>query len=286
MAVPTGFRIARESGLSTGAHAVEGTPTVHPPSSAPTDATSSCWNGPVVVPSPLLELESNLAHVAISLFAPGTVEGTLKKIVDLAELAVDGCEAAGILISDAGTMATAAASSPLAVEIDQMQLEADEGPCLAAAIQGATFYAHDLTEDTRWPTFAAAATAAGIRTVLAFPLSVDLPSALNLYARVPAAFGATDRAQGLLFATLARLALDSARERAADVNKAHNLTQALRTRELIGQAQGILIERDRITADQAFEVLRRASQNMNIKLREVAETLVETGETPPERDHP
>jgi GAF domain-containing protein len=236
----------------------------------------------VTAPEPLLELESNLAQVAISLFAPGTVEGTLQRIVALAELAVDGCEAAGILLFDSGTMTTAAASSPLVIEIDQMQVDANEGPCLAAAIQGTTFYAHDLIDDPRWPTFAAAATAAGIRTVLAYPLGVDRPSALNLYAPLPAAFGATDRAQGLLFATLARLALDSARERAADANKAQNLTEALRTRELIGQAQGILIERDRITADQAFEVLRRASQNMNIKLREVAETLVETGETPPE----
>ena len=239
---------------------------------------------PVAAPEPLLELESNLVQVAISLFAPGTVEGTLQKIVELAELAVDGCEAAGILLSDSGTLTTAAASSPLAIEIDQMQIDANEGPCLAAATQATTVYAHDLIDDPRWPTFAAAATAAGIRTVLAYPLSVDRPSALNLYARFPTAFGATDRAQGLLFATLARLALDSARERAADANKAHNLAEALRTRELIGQAQGILIERDRITANQAFEVLRRASQNMNIKLREVAETLVETGETPPE--HP
>lgn len=233
---------------------------------------------------PLLELEDNLVQVAISLFAPGTVEGTLQKIVELAERAVDGCEAAGILLFEAGTLTTAAASSPLVMEIDQMQIDANEGPCLAAAIQGKAFYAHDLIDDARWPTFAAAAAAAGIRTVLAYPLDVDRPSALNLYARFPDAFGVTDRAQGLLFATLARLALDSARERAADANKAHNLAEALRTREVIGQAQGILIERDRITPAQAFDVLRRASRNMNIKLREVAETLVETGETPPE--HP
>ena len=83
-----------------------------------------------------------------------------------------------------------------------------------------------------------------------------------------------------MFATLAGLALDSAQERAADDERVANLTEALRTRELIGQAQGILMERERITADQAFDVLRRASQHMNIKLREVAETLVATGESP------
>lgn len=237
----------------------------------------------VADPEPLLELEDNLVQVAITLFAPGTVEGTLQKIVKLAELAVDGCEAAGIMVSASGTLTTAAASRPLAIEIDQIQIDANEGPCLAAAIQGTTSYTHDLLDDLRWPAFAAAAAAAGIRTVLAYPLSVDRPSSLALYARLPEAFGATDRAQGLLFATLARLALDSATKSAADAIRAHNLGEALRTRELIGQAQGILIERDRITAGQAFEVLRRASRNMNIKLREVAETLVETGETPPDQ---
>ena len=116
--------------------------------------------------------------------------------------------------------------------------------------------------------------------MIAYSLSAGRPSALNLYSRLPAAFGATDRAQGQLFATLARLALDFAEERASDERRTGNLIEALRTRELVGQAQGILMERERITADQAFDVLRRASQHMNIKLREVAATLVETGESP------
>jgi len=97
---------------------------------------------------------------------------------------------------------------------------------------------------------------------------------------MPAAFGATDRAKGLIFATLAGIALDTAEQRADDEKRYDNLHQALRTRELIGQAQGILMERERITGDQAFDVLRRASQHLNIKIREVARTLIETGETP------
>ena len=138
----------------------------------------------------------------------------------------------------------------------------------------------DLARDGRYPVFGPAAVAAGIRSVLAYSLHESRPSALNLYAELPAAFGATDRAQGQLFATPARLALESAEERATDEAKTGNLHEALRTRELIGQAQGILIERERITAEQAFDVLRRASQHMNVKLREIAQTLVETGESP------
>ena len=225
-------------------------------------------------------MERSFSDVAIALFAAGNVQGTLQRIVDLAARAVDGCEAAGILVISSGTVTTAAASSPLVLVIDQLQIDADEGPCLDASTHGSTFYAHDLIDDERWPAFAPAAVTAGIRSVLAYSLSVERPSALNLYARLPAAFGATDRATGHLFATLARLALDSAEVRASDERKSANLIEALRTRELIGQAQGILMERERIQGDQAFDLLRRASQHMNIKLREVAETLVETGESP------
>jgi GAF domain-containing protein len=226
------------------------------------------------------DLESSFSEVALALFQAGTVRGTLQRIVDLAELAVDGCEAAGILLIHDGKVTTAAASSELVVVVDQMQIEAGEGPCLDASRQRSIIYVDDLLDDARWPTFAPAAMGAGVRSVLAYPLSAGRPSVLNLYARLPAAFGVTDRAQGQLFATLAQLALDSAEGRASEERRAGNLVAALRTRELIGQAQGILIERERITGDQAFDVLRRASQHMNVKLREVAETLVETGETP------
>lgn len=229
----------------------------------------------------LTDIESTFAEVAVSLFARGTVQDTLQKTVDLAVLTIDGCEAAGVLAIDQdGAPTTVTASSQLAVTIDQLQIHAGDGPCLTSAHGGSTVYVNDLIDDTRWPEFAAAAVDAGIRTVLAHALPADTPAALNLYASLPDAFGADARAQALLFATLARLALDSAQERAVDAERTVNLTEALRTRELIGQAQGILIERERITGEQAFGVLRRASQHLNVKLREVAAALVETGQSP------
>ncbi|MEA3183573.1 MAG: hypothetical protein QOJ74_50 [Ilumatobacteraceae bacterium] len=230
--------------------------------------------------SQFLDLYGSFSEVASALFAADSVRDTLQRIVDLAERAIDGCESAGLFFVDGDSVTTGAASSALVMVVDQLQIESGEGPCLDASTQRSTFYADDLIDDPRWPTFGPAAVAAGVRSVLACSLSTERPSALNMYARLPAAFGATDRAQGQLFATLARLAIDSAEERASDKSKAWNMTEALRTRELIGQAQGILMERERITADQAFDVLRRASQHMNVKLREVAETLVETGESP------
>jgi hypothetical protein len=177
---------------------------------------------------------------------------------------------------------TAVSGSELAAALDQMQIDADEGPCLDAARAGRTFYAEDLLGDERWPVFAARGVEAGVRCVLAYSLSARHMSALNLYAALPSAFGAIDRGKGQLFATLARLALDSAETHEIDAAKTAGLTEALRTREIIGQAQGILMERERITADEAFGVLRRASQHLNVKLREVAARLVETGESPEE----
>jgi len=227
------------------------------------------------------EVEQHFSDVARTLFAPGSVTGSMQLTVDLAVSAIDGCDAAGMFVVRDGQVITAASSDPIVVELDELQFTSNEGPCLDAVAEGGSTYAADLADDPRWPQFGPAAAHAGIRSALAFRLSDRPISALNLYARMPAAFGATDRAKGVIFATLAGIALDAAGERADDEIRVANLHEALRTRELIGQAQGILIERERITGEQAFDVLRRASQHLNIKVREVAQNLVETGETPP-----
>lgn len=226
------------------------------------------------------EAESTFSQVAEALFAAGSVEATLQRIVGLAEDAVKSCDGAGIIVVNDGQASTRAASGPMVEHLDRIQVEVGEGPCLDAALSGSAFYAVDLMEDDRWPAFAPQAVEAGVRSVLALALATRHLSALNLYARMPDAFGPTDRAQGVLFATLARLALDSAEDRAAEEDKLGNLHEALRSRELIGQAQGILMERERLSADEAFDMLRRASQHLNIKLREVAVRLVDTGESP------
>jgi anti-sigma regulatory factor (Ser/Thr protein kinase) len=118
--------------------------------------------------------------------------------------------------------------------------------------------------------------------VLALRLLTDRPrGSLNLYAGLPHAFGAVDRAKGVIFATHASSALGAAEARAEDAAESErHLQEALASRGIIGQAQGILMERERITAEQAFEILRHASQDLNVKLRDVAQRLVDTGEDP------
>lgn len=226
-------------------------------------------------------LLSEVAAVAAVVFTPGSVENTLQQIVDAAVTTVDGCDIAGILVVADHQPVTAASSDPVAVVIDDLQIRSAEGPCLDAMSGAGAMYAGDLGTDSRYPRFGPAAQAAGIRSVLAYQVLVDhTDGALNLYGRLPDAFGVHDRAKALIFAAVAGAALSAAADRRDAQQHSDNLMQAVASREVIGQAQGILIERERITPDQAFDILRRASQHLNRKLRDVAQDLVDTGENP------
>jgi LytS/YehU family sensor histidine kinase len=232
---------------------------------------------------PATDLLVNFAQTAQGLFRAGGVELTLQAVVDLAVATIEGCDFAGVFVLKAGTVTTPVNTDAVVAELDGRQIASKEGPCLDCMAQGTAVYAEDLTADPRWAHFGPEAAESGVRSVLALCLVGEgtVVGALNLYARFPLAFGAMDRARGLVLAGLAGLALSVAEAHDEELRRAENLRQALITRQLIGQAQGILMERERITAEQAFDILRRASQHLNTKLREVAQELVETGERPP-----
>ena len=224
---------------------------------------------------------SDLSHTARLLFAAGSVDATLQQVVDRATETIEGCDFAGISFREGGTTATWVRTDPIVVEIDALQQRLGEGPCFDAITEGTTFYGEDLTTDDRWPGFTPEAMGYGVRSVLALHLSANsVPGALNLYARYPKAFGVIDRGKAVILAALAGIAISSAQEHAEEKRQIENLAAALASREMIGQAQGILMERERVAADEAFDILRRASQHLNRKLREVAQDLVETGERP------
>lgn len=230
---------------------------------------------------PATELTRRFSETACALFSAGGVIDTLQRVVDLAVETIEGCDLAGVFVLGDDSITTPVHTDPLVVEIDTLQHRCEEGPCLAAMAQRTTHYADDLADDARWPGFGPRATALGVRSALAVSLSGDgTLGALNLYARCAPAFGVVDRAKGVILAALAGLALSSAEAHDAEERRHDNLQLALVSREVIGQAQGILMERERITADQAFDVLRRASQHLNIKLKDVAQALVDTGERP------
>jgi hypothetical protein len=233
-------------------------------------------------PGDLSALVEEVADVARVVFVPGNVEDTLRQIVAAAVRSVDSCDMAGVIVVHDGQVRSVAVSDPLAAEIADLQINTGEGPCLDALTDTRAIYAGDLAGDGRYPRFGGPADAAGIRSVLAYQLPVDhAAGALNLYAGLPDAFGVYDRAKALILAAIAAGALSAAADRRDAQQHSDHLVQAVASREIIGQAQGILIERERITPDQAFDVLRRASQHLNRKLRDVAQDLVDTGESPP-----
>jgi len=238
-------------------------------------------DGPEAGQDAAAELSGTISKTVEALFSEGSIADTLHQLVALAVATVEGCDYAGIFVAERGEVSTPYSTDPLVVELDAIQRTSGEGPCLAAMAQDGVFYAEDLGDDPRWPIFGPSAVAAGVRSLLAVPLPVNGdPGALNLYARYPQAFGVIDRGRASLLAAMAGMAFQSARTHEDEERRAANLQAALITREMIGQAQGILMERERITPDQAFDILRRASQHLNVKLRDVAQSLVDTGERP------
>jgi hypothetical protein len=227
------------------------------------------------------ELARDLSELARILFSAGGMHDTLTAVTALAVATIEGCDYAGIFLVVDNEITTPVHTDAVVAEVDGLQHQTEEGPCLDAIAEGLPFYAGDLADDARWPRLGPKATSRGVRSLLAVPLQAEgTIGALNLYARYPHAFGVIDRARAVLLAALAAVACSSARSRADDQRREANFHDALASREVIGQAQGILMERERIAPDQAFDILRRASQHLNVKLRAVAQDLVATGERP------
>jgi hypothetical protein len=172
-----------------------------------------------------------------------------------------------------------AASSELPTEVDRIQYDTGEGPCLDAATGDSATLVQDLTTDERWPAFSGRCVAeTGVRSILALrlPIGGDDEAALNLYSSRPGAFAAADLATASVFAPFAALAVQSAVHQ-KDVS---NLEAALTSSRQVGTAIGILMARDLVSSDEAFERLRHASQDLNRKLRDIAADVALTGDLP------
>lgn len=233
-------------------------------------------------------MAQSLVEIARVLLAPGPVEQILQRIVLLSMAAIDGCDAAGLCAPAGSATEPPLVGDGVLAALDQAQHELGEGPCVDVLAGADSAHVPELIDSNRWPQFAARATAAGMRSALAYRLASGTTTlgALQMYAHLPAAFSATDRAQGLLFAAHAGMALENAQAHAKADDRRANLQLAMLSREVIGQAQGILMERERITAEQAFQLLRKASQALNRKLSDVAQELVDTGAVPGESEEP
>lgn len=220
------------------------------------------------------ELPQLLGRIARELQAESGVDGTLTAIVASAVVTIPGAEYGAIteVVGRGRKVEVRHASAPLVAAVDLAQYETGQGPCLDAAYQHETVRVDDLRAESRWPAFTARARDLGIRSILSFQLYVDGDDlgSLNLYAATAGAFGDESEDIGLLFATHAAIAMAGARREG-------QLRTAIDSRDVIGQAKGILMERHKIDALQAFALLTRASSTTNRKVIDIAEELSLTG---------
>jgi GAF domain-containing protein len=221
-------------------------------------------------------LAEQLAEMARGLQEPDSLISTFEAIVLAAVKNIPGADHASIsAVRKHEGVQTLAASDDVANLVDQAQYDAKEGPCLDTLHQQHTVRVPDLPDDGRWPAFAARASERGIGSMLGVRLYVagDELGALNLSSHSRDAFDDESEELALLFAAHAAIAM-------ADAEKRANLRIALASRDLIGQAKGILMERHKLTANQAFRLLVEASQLNHRKLRDIAAELTMTGDLP------
>lgn len=225
-------------------------------------------------PIPEEALATRLGDIARELQQEEDPDSMMEGIVHAAlELVPHAADASVSLVTGRRTIDSRAASSDLPRRVDALQSETGQGPCLDASYEKRVVSVPDLSTDKRWPDFSGAAYKLGARSMLSFQLFVDGDhlGALNLFGTDVGAFDAESERIGALVAAHAAVAV-------AGSQQVSQLTLALDTRDLIGQAKGILMERYKITAQQAFLLLSRASSELNIKLRDVAERLTVSGE--------
>ncbi len=217
-------------------------------------------------------LQDVMAEVAASLSEPGDVEQTLSRITSTARDTVPGAEYVSISVRHSdGRLETLAPTDPLVRQTDSIQYELREGPCYDAVTDAEVSYCPDLAHDARWPRYGPQAHRLGVSSQMALPLAARDGSytGLNLYSRSHGAFDDDPPGVAQLFASHAKVALGYARE-------LDTLKGAVGTRQVIGEAIGIVIERYELTEERAFEFLIRLSQTSNVKLRDVAAEIVKT----------
>jgi GAF domain-containing protein len=215
------------------------------------------------------------AVTAASAVTGASADESLRLVPRLAHAALPSAIAASVTLLLDGHPRTSGASAVPAAALDGTQYESG-GPCVEAARDGQARNVVIAEHARRWPEYAAHAANLGIESSLSVPLSVDLQprGALTIYSAFPAPLGADEERLAELLARQASATLACASALEAAERMTAQLREALETRDLIGQAKGILMERESCAPEEAFDMLRRASQRTNRKLRDVANDLV------------
>jgi GAF domain-containing protein len=221
----------------------------------------------------------NESLAALSRFFVGdcTFEDTLQRVTDLSVFAVEGAELAGLTMIAEGRKRTAVFTDELSPEIDRSQYESGEGPCIEAFETGKVQTIESTLDDGPWPEFRRTAASFGIRSTLSLPMTVDRKTvgAMNLYSRRERSFSEHDHEFGLLFASQAAIVLANTQAYWDAHHLSLRLSEAMSSRSVIEQAKGMLMAAQGCDEDAAFELLVQASQRENVRLRDVAQRIVD-----------
>jgi hypothetical protein len=224
-----------------------------------------------------LHLTRHFASLGRELIAAGSSEDALRAVTETAVRTVDGAEYASITQISPTELKTLAATGDVPLRADLIQYELRQGPCLDAIVEQGVLRIDDLRSDLRWPEFAQRAVdEVGVLSALSFRMFFeddDPATGLNLYSTKAAAFDETATTTGLLLATHGALGVAHLQHK----QRANNLEQALASNRQIGIAMGILMTRHLVTSQEAFDLLRVASQHTHRKVAAVALDVVETG---------
>jgi transcriptional regulator with GAF, ATPase, and Fis domain len=211
-----------------------------------------------------------------------SMDSLLQTVADLTKSGMPGNPEASVLLLVKDRPTTVVSTGDLATDLDERQYEKGQGPCLHAARSGEMTEILDTRAEDRWPDYTPRAVERGNLSSLSIPLAIDVDEqvsgALNIYARRPQAFDPASRSAATRFAPYASVATGNLYAYQSARDMAANLQTALESRAVIDQAKGILIERYKVTADAAFQLLARVSMTTNRKLRDIADDLVRTGE--------
>jgi hypothetical protein len=227
-------------------------------------------------------LQSALAELSDLSFTAHSLESVLTRVTGVATRLAPGTLAGSVTVLSDGRPTTVAATDDLALDLDQVQYRLGAGPCLQAAETRDLVEVPDLLAEQRWPEFPQQAAGRGCRGVVSVPFpAAPVTGGLNVYVRSAAAWDEAARRRAIRFLSRAAVPVMNRFLYESAVARVQHLETAMASRAAIEQAKGILMERGRLSADQAFEALARASMAANRKLRDVAEHVVATGEFPP-----
>ncbi|GAA1436878.1 GAF and ANTAR domain-containing protein [Microlunatus lacustris] len=232
--------------------------------------------------SEMTGLAALLAPLGTVLLSTETITSAVELVTALLVETIPGTTGAGVTVVDSLGKRNVAASDDLVLEADRLQYELDEGPCLDSWRDRAHLQVDDTTIEARWPQWSRAAAQVGVRSMLSSPLLAgqDCVGAIKVYSTEPGAFDARAAHLLELFARQAAVLLANVQTLADARRTSRQLTEALQTRDVIGQAKGILLARGAADDQTAFATLLAISQHTNAKLRHVARDLVESVTTP------